>query len=312
MNIHAYFQKNTCWQVLTHFIDVLRINMVIVDQEGHIIIPPDEQKYGGRLYLDSTLRAGFLDESPKFINSFKEHGKFLEYVNHFGLHSFALPISFNMTKKEKPSTAYMIIGPVILNKRLSNDDYLEKAQKAEVIGDALINEINTLKVVSNIMMNSILELLQKIIQNNITLSSQIETSYADSLESFLDLVVEMTESEFGSIMLLNEKNTFLTVEITKGNYNKSIQNKEIKIGEGIAGLAARENTSFLISKNHKQSRISHLLKRPEIKESLVMPLTDKNHIFGVLNLSTTKDSNKIEDNFDALQYLASQITKTSI
>ena len=64
----------------------------------------------------------------------------------------------------------MIVGPVILNKRLENAEYTTLARERNIPVQDLINEVNGLRVVSNVMMNSILDLLYEIVKNNIELS----------------------------------------------------------------------------------------------------------------------------------------------
>ena len=92
-----------------------------------------------------------------------------------------------------------------------------------------------------------------------------------------------------------------------------VQHTHLKLGEGIAGLAAKNNSPFLlkgdqVKDDQGENRIKHLLKRPEIKQAIVIPLSSKNKVYGVLNLHTKKEEPKIEDGLENLQHLSKLIS----
>jgi len=306
MSLRDYFRTNKCWEVLTQFINVLRINIVIADQEGEIIIPPEERKFGGKFYLDSTLHANLIEKSPDFMNRFEGNGRFLESVNHYGLYSFALPIHIKLDGVQ--TVAYMIVGPVILNKRDDPVKYMQLAQEFGVNGRELINEINGIRVLSNMMANSVLDLLSETIQNNIALSHHYKIDKNKNLEKLLDVALNLTGAECGSIMLIDEKKKdMLSVRISKGPDHEKIQNAQIRMGEGLAGIVAQGNESFFIGPQESDNRIAHLLKRPEIKQAIVMPLLNKGQVFGVLNLHTTEERKSLKDNYLNLKQLTEHL-----
>ncbi len=300
MTLKKYFKNNKCWEILAHIINVLRINIAVIGPEGSIILPPAEKKFGAKLYTDPTLRADLSDDSTNFIKKFEHNGKFLESTNRFDLNIFAIPIGLNIGKSSV--SAYMLVGPVILNKRLDHSEYYRLAKKYGVVGDDLINEIDELRVVSNIMMDSILELLSEIIQNNVTLGLQGEKQKSGDLETFLEMALKIAHSECGSIMLIDgECQDFLTVKVSKGLNYKKIHNVRIKVGEGLSGLVAQENSPIVVSARTNNNRIQQFLRRPNIKQSIIMPLTNHGKILGVLNIHTKKEANKIENFFVDIQ-----------
>ena len=165
----------------------------------------------------------------------------------------------------------MIVGPVILNKRLENAEYTALARERNIPVQDLINEVNGLRVVSNVMMNSILDLLHEIVKNNIELSGiksemrqqregkegfseEIKEAAKDLystvcldelLVTLLDVALKMTNTECGSIMVVDqEKQGDLTIKVSRGLNEERVKNTRVRIGEGIAGLAARENKPF--------------------------------------------------------------------
>ncbi len=316
-------KKDKWWDLLSRLIDVLRINIFIVDSQGLIMLPPEEGKYGGHLLLDKTLGFGFFQESDNIMNGFELHGSYLESKNRYKLHSFAIPINAKENR-----IGYMIVGPVIFNRRLEKVEYAKLAKKYDVNELALLEEIHQIRIVSNMMMNSILELLSGIVRDNVELSVQsiegdfdgfsgnqsaeVQEIYSqvhldEMLITFLDVAMKMTNTECGSIMVLDEQKEMFTVKAHRGLDLEKSRKACLKLGEGIAGLAAKENSVFVIDKKQKNDRIQHLLKRPEIKKALVMPLSSKGQVYGILNLHTKKNDSNIQNNLENLTYLTQLI-----
>ena len=325
--------KEKWWDILSRFIDVLHINIFIVDRKGLTILPPEEGKYGGRLLTDSSLGFHPAQEPAEFLRKFEQYGSYLEYASPLTMYQFAIPININ---GEGGALGYMVVGPVILNKRLENAEYEALARGHNIPPKDFINEINGLRVVSNVMMNSILDLLYEIVKNNIELSSIKHEMYkqGDDKEGFpqkikeaandlyssvcmdellvtlLDLALKMTNTECGSIMVVDpERQGDLTIKVSRGLKEDRVKNTRVRIGEGIAGLAAKEHRPFVIhGQQTAENRIKPFLKRPEIQHSLIMPLMAKRRIFGVLNLHTREAHCSIENNIDNLQYLSNLLS----
>jgi len=318
------------WDMLSRFIDVLRINIHVVDSQGAVILPPEEDRYGGKLLTDKSFKFFETTNQGDFIKNFHPQGKYLESVSRNGLHCYAIAI-----QAENQLIAYMIVGPLILNKKMENEQYEKLAKEVGISGKDLLDQVNEIRVVSHLMINSILDLLAEIVKDSVELSIREPKTqqYANKekgvlpkginevakdialtvrldelLVTMLDVALKMTNTEFGSIMVIDEENGDLTIKAAKGLDKTRIAETRVKIGEGIAGLAVKENSPFIITgqevKGEGGDRLGHLLKRPDIKHSLILPLVAKNRVFGVLNLHTKKEDSKIEDNFDNLQYLS--------
>lgn len=329
--------KEKWWDILSRFIDVLRINIFIVDSKGLIILPPEEGKYGGRLLTDPSLGFHARQDASEFLKRFEPYSGdlYLEYVSPFKLHQFAIPLPVHNNGGQP--IAYMIVGPVILNKRLENIEYETIARAHDIPLENTLNEINDLRVISNVMINSILDLLYEIVKNNIELSGiklaiyehaegkdgfpfpaaikqaakdLFSTACVDELlVTLLDVALKMTNTEFGSILVVDpERQGDLTIKVSRGLPPERVKNTRIKIGEGIAGLVALEQKPFVIHGQEGDNRIKHLLKRPEIQHSLVMPLRGKRRILGVLSLHTRQPQCSIENNLENLQYLSNLLS----
>jgi len=318
--------KEKWWDMLSRFIEVLRINIFVVDNRGLVILPPEERRYGGRLLTDKTLKFDLNSDLIDVDQQFERQGIFFESYNRFNLSCFALPIKIEGGQ----TVAYMVIGPVILNKRLSGLDYEAMAEEHRCDKSELLNELGGIRVISNVMINSILDLLSEIVRDNIELSLKkkelnriqtdskgVNTEYTETakeiystvyfdglLATLLDVALKMTDAECGSIMVQDAHQDDLTIKVSRGLDSQATQNTKIKLGEGIAGIAARDNISFVIRGTEGDNRIKKYLKRPDIKEALVMPLSNDNKVFGVLNLHTKKEGVEIKKSFNNLKYLS--------
>ncbi len=324
--------KDKWWDMLSRMIDVLQINLFIVDDLGQIVLPPEESRFGGKLIVGNFFDIDFLAHQVIIPEAFKKYGKYFEYETSFGLKLFALPI----VAKER-TIAYLIAGPLILNRRPSIQESEDLAARLGVDSNTIVDQFSTLRVTSNVMINSILDLLSEVLNNTVALTLtervlereenehlithaqklEAEEIYArvgfdEMLITLLDVALKMTDTECGSIMLLDEANNVLMVKAARGLKSEVVNTGRTRLGEGIAGIAAEHNESYFIrGVESNNNRIAHLLKRGDIKNALVMPLVTENRVFGVLNLHTKRENDKLESNIENLQYLSQLISSDS-
>lgn len=333
--VQQYINKDKWWDVVTRFVDVLRINMFMVDAEGRMILPPEESRHGGRLLVDASLGYDLLSPNTNVVRHFERQGHYLESINRYELHAYALPI----TSLTNEAVAYLIIGPVILNVRMAMSRYRELAHDCGARVEVVEEEITQIRVVSHLMMKSILDLLSEIIKDNIDLnvkqreieemqssrlpqnpraSQMAKEIYAtvrvdELLGTMLDVAMKMTDADGGSIMVLDEKRGVLNLKVSRGLDMECVSPRQ-KLGEGVAGVVAQAGIPFIIDRNlatPSNNRIQHFLKRPEIKKSVVIPLLVKDKIFGVMNLHTKQaDTFKMDQSVDNLKYLSDLLSST--
>ena len=91
--------KEKWWDMLSRFIDVLRINIFVVDNYGLIILPPEEGRYGGRLLIDRSLKFDLADDSIKVDQRFELQGSFLESCNRYDLSCLPYPSDLKGVKQ---------------------------------------------------------------------------------------------------------------------------------------------------------------------------------------------------------------------
>lgn len=321
---------------LRRFIDVLKINMFIVDPQGRVLIPPFQERGRGRFgsrFLHESFRFDLSAGTVSLLTRFEKSGSYLEARDALDFHVFAVPVK----AEDDQAVAYLIIGPVILNKAREKTHYLNLAGQLDLKSDDLMDVIHEIRVVSFVTIKAILDLLMEVAKDMLQLSIErqrlhqtrfnkellpksiaeaAQDMYAEIhldelLVTILDVAINLVQAESGSIMILDEVNGEMSIKVSRG-LNQLIADKvRVKMGEGIAGIAAQENSLFVISGTQGDNRIQHLLKRPEIKQSVVIPLTIQDKVLGVLSLHSKVETPKMAARIDSLKQL-SRLVSTAI
>ena len=277
-------------KIMLNFIDVLRINMFIVDLKGKPVLVPKTNGYG----FEGTSQWGILQNLGKeeFLAQFKTEGGILKAIDNFGFQSFAIPVANSGVFP----VGYLIVGPVILNKQFELSMYKTTAAELDVNLPDLMECLNEVRILSFNSLRSILELLAEITQYAVRMDLHEKTVPVNSIfTTLLELSMAVTQAECGSIMLLNNITNELSVLASKGIDPQKLENVSIKLGEGIAGLAAQKRESFVINDEQRSNnRIGHLLKKPELKCAVVLPIVkNNNEVLGVMNISTHEGSSRL-------------------
>src|SRR3989338_10877185 len=114
------------------------------------------------------------------------------------------------------------------------------------------------------------------------------------LDELLRLVVNVTaetmHSKISSLMLLDPEKKELVVKATQSISEAYNKKPNVKMGEGIAGIVAKENKPICVLDVKKDER--YLNRDIAVKEGLCslasVPLPLKNKVIGVLNCYTSK------------------------
>jgi signal transduction protein with GAF and PtsI domain len=132
------------------------------------------------------------------------------------------------------------------------------------------------------------------------------------LEDILRLIVTVTaevmNSKICSLLLLDEEKKELVIRATQSvseSYNKK---SPIKLGEGIAGKAAKENRHFVIRDVRKEPNYINvkIAKDEGLVSLLSVPMSAKGEMLGVLNVYTSKVHNFSQKEIDTMQTVANQ------
>ena len=132
------------------------------------------------------------------------------------------------------------------------------------------------------------------------------------LEELLRLVVQVTaevmNSKISSLMLLDPVKKELVIKATQSISEAYNKKPNIRLGEGIAGIVARDNKPIYISDVKEDNR--YLNRDIALKEGLCslvsVPLAVKSRVIGVLNCYTSKKHKFTRHELSILSALANQ------
>jgi diguanylate cyclase (GGDEF)-like protein len=105
-------------------------------------------------------------------------------------------------------------------------------------------------------------------------------------ETIVDMSVHLTDAERGSLMLLENGKSYLTIKAAKGINKKLLKEIRIKIGEGVAGKVFGEGVPLMVYDIERDERVL-LPRRPSYRTSsfISIPLKIGERAIGVLNIS---------------------------
>ena len=132
------------------------------------------------------------------------------------------------------------------------------------------------------------------------------------LDELLRLIVSVTaevmNSKISSLMVLDPEKKELVIRATQSISEEYNKKPNIKVGEGIAGIVARENKPILVADISQEPR--YLNQNIARKEGLVslasVPLALKGRVIGVLNCYTSKKHEFTKTEQSILSALANQ------
>ncbi|MCX5695815.1 MAG: GAF and ANTAR domain-containing protein [Candidatus Omnitrophica bacterium] len=132
------------------------------------------------------------------------------------------------------------------------------------------------------------------------------------LEELLRLIVQVTaeimNSKISSLMLLDPDKKELVVRATQSISEAYNKKPNIHLGEGIAGIVAKENKSLCVLNVNDDERYLNrdIAKKEKLCSLACVPLAVKGRVIGVLNCYTSKKHVFSKPELDLLTALANQ------
>jgi signal transduction histidine kinase len=134
-----------------------------------------------------------------------------------------------------------------------------------------------------------------------------------NLQQLLVEIVEVSCRETGadraSLMLFDEGTQSLTIQAAIGLPEEVVATTRIKLGEGIAGRVAEQREALVLdSTSPPGGELRKLMKQDQISSAVCVPLTVRQELIGVLNLSKlgSNDSLFTAGSLELASVLASQ------
>lgn len=132
-----------------------------------------------------------------------------------------------------------------------------------------------------------------------------------SLEGLFDSITKTCVDVFGcqqaSLMMINEHTRALETRAATGYAPEhGVKKATLKIGDGIAGWAAKQRTPLILNRDTDPSRYPGLkLKDPSITAAMVVPIVLRDELVGVLNVSNrSPEARYTEEDLQALLVFA--------
>ena len=132
------------------------------------------------------------------------------------------------------------------------------------------------------------------------------------LEDILRLIVTVTaeimDSNICSLMLIDEKKNELVIRATQSISEEYNKKPPLKIGEGVAGKAVKENKPIAIKDVTKEKEYKHkdIAKKEGLCSLLCVPLAVKGKVIGVINCYTSKPHDFTQTQINILTSVANQ------
>lgn len=126
----------------------------------------------------------------------------------------------------------------------------------------------------------------------------------DVLSSVFNNAAKTLKAETGSLMLLDLEEGVLTIKRAHGLDEEIIRKTRIKMGEGIAGMAARSGEPMVFHGKADSQKVKGRMKYDKAN-SICAPLKTKKGVIGIINLNRQADSEPFtEENLKLLSTMA--------
>jgi signal transduction protein with GAF and PtsI domain len=128
------------------------------------------------------------------------------------------------------------------------------------------------------------------------------------LRLIVSVTAEIMNSKICSLMLLDPEKQELVVRATQSISERYNKKPNIKLGEGIAGIVAKENKPICVLDIKKDSRYLNrdIAKKEGLYSLASVPLAVKRRVIGVLNCYTSQRHKFTKPELDILTAVASQ------
>ena len=243
-------------------------------------------------------------ELKKKLETLKTGKEDLSVKCHFGLSAFIVPIEAVAGRV----VLYLVIGPVALQAKKNIEEYTREARRIGINSDDVVDEIVALRVFSHNKIDAISRLLKGIFSHiaqtgyhkrrlgeitpELLRLDPIFLKYYEEkiLHSLLESCTLALDADSGSVMTVDRDTNTLHIKAASRLSDDVVASTNIRVGEGIAGMAAATFEPIILPKDRIKNGLSLKMKREYIKSSMIMPFKQGNidEVYGVINLNITR------------------------
>lgn len=282
------------------FAEILNISLKTVNKEGKILVETSGYNPCHKLSQKGTIDKQACKLCQLGVRSIWIESNF--YSCPLGFNYQAIPVE----PLPEKIIAYVISGPFILGKRKGKEELINLAKKYQIDLELLTESYTRLRAISFQMLDSIKNLLFEVMQclsqyyyQKYTLLEVLpqwrklrETIGAYYFDKFICYLVEMVSKNISaervSIMLYDPNSDELYIKAATGIEDTIRRTTRVKLGERIAGLAAKEMRTILIEEDGVEESIKKRLNNPSLKASVIMPFQHEGQLIGVINIGSSK------------------------
>ncbi|HOW42821.1 MAG TPA: PocR ligand-binding domain-containing protein [Candidatus Omnitrophota bacterium] len=249
---------------------------------------------------------------PTFLGGKSVVDKNLSFTCPPGFHNFVAPLRLDHSKV----VAYILMGPVVLVMRRPKEHYRHLAEELNVDFEVLWEAIMSTRVISFTRMQSLVELIKEVGEfvlrlayESMTLGQEVVRNatgrFSNLLQVLLDVAIQVSGADLGSIMLFGKDKQEMSIRVSQGLPENVVRSIRVKAGEGLSGMAVKENRPMLVDNAVADNRIRKYMNRPYLKSSMILPIAADEKVLGVLNLGALEVSPISFDNekLDAMNKL---------
>lgn len=152
-----------------------------------------------------------------------------------------------------------------------------------------------------------LQKLDNLLKANHILSSTLKLS--ELLRQVMKLATEVVEAETSSLLLYDDKSDELIFDLALGDKEQELKKLRLKLGEGIAGCAAKERKTLIVNdvtSDKRWAKNADAKTQFKTRSVLAVPLLYKENLLGVIEAINKKDREFSSEDAKILEAFAAQ------
>jgi len=145
----------------------------------------------------------------------------------------------------------------------------------------------------------------------VTVTSRLAVEFEekDLVSSILDVALKITNTDAGSILLVDEEKEELYFSVVKGEKAEELKNLKVPMGKGIAGYVALQGEPMCVSDVREDEVFDSTISKQidyETRSILAVPMEISERVIGVMEVINKKDETFSKNDIEMLSILAKQ------